>query len=665
MKLAEDLRKAVLQAAMQGKLTKQLKSDSSVDELLKKIADEKAKLIAEGKIKKERGESLPLSPARQRSSATPSAGSNAARNARLEQIPQEEIPFEIPENWRWVKVGKVLSIARGGSPRPITSYLTTSDDGYNWIKIGDSEIGGKYINKTAEKIIKEGLYKTRLVHKGDLLLSNSMSFGRPYILNIDGCIHDGWLVLHDYSELLNKEFLYFVFSSNVLKEQFFGKVSGAVVKNLNSDKVADTLLPLPPIEEQQRIVEKLNQILPLIDEYGKEEDELITLCQKFPEEMKKSVLQSAMQGKLTKQLETDSSVDELLKKIADEKAKLIEEGKIKKEKPLAEITEEEIPFDIPENWRWERWGNLSNSIQYGYNASAISSGFAKMVRISDIQGNKILWDSVPYCEISESEYEKYKLNNTDILFARTGGTVGKSVLVSGLTERSVYAGYLIRSHYNHNLNPQYLKYFMECPLYWNQLTQGTTKGCQPNCNGQTLSQMIVPLPPIEEQQRIVEKLNSILPIIDSMAVYGTKKKAGRPKQEEALAFISSLFGTQKSTDSKPVSPEITELTSKAKEELPAIVKKYASLMGVTYNRITIRHQKTRWGSCTKTGNLSFNCLIMKMPETVRDYVIIHELAHRKELNHSTKFWTIVAEYCPWYKDAKQWLKKNGQELMEL
>ena len=87
-------------------------------------------------------------------------------------------------------------------------------------------------------------------------------------------------------------------------------------------------------------------------------------------------------------------------------------------------------------------------------------------------------------------------------------------------------------------------------------------------------------------------------------------------------------------------------------------------MGVTYNRITIRHQKIRWGSCTKTGNLNFNCLIMKMPDQVRDYVIIHELAHRKELNHSSKYWAIVAEYCPWYKQAKQWLKDNGQKLME-
>lgn len=163
---------------------------------------------------------------------------------------------------------------------------------------------------------------------------------------------------------------------------------------------------------------------------------------------------------------------------------------------------------------------------------------------------------------------------------------------------------------------------------------------------------------------LLYKYNTILPLIDSMAVYGTKKKTGRPKQEEALSFISSLLGTQKSSDSKPAAPEITELKAKAKEELPAIVKKYASLMGVTYNRITIRHQKTCWGSCTKTGNLSFNCLLMKMPENVRDYVIIHELAHRKELNHSSKFWTIVAEYCPWYKESKQWLKDNGQGLME-
>ncbi|MCQ2240918.1 YgjP-like metallopeptidase domain-containing protein [Treponema sp.] len=629
MKLAEDLKKAVLQAAMQGKLTKQLESDSSVDELLKKIADEKAKLIEEGKIKKEKP---------------------------LAEINEEEIPFDIPENWRWEKVGKVLGIARGGSPRPITSYLTNSDDGYNWIKIGDSEIGGKYINKTAEKIIKEGLYKTRLVHKGDLLLSNSMSFGRPYILNIDGCIHDGWLVLHDYSELLNKEFLYFVFSSNVLKEQFFGKVSGAVVKNLNSDKVADTLIPLPPIEEQQRIVEKLNQILPLIDEYGKEEDELITLCQKFPEEMKKSVLQSAMQGKLTKQLKTDSSVDELLKKNG------------------ISVSEDSDVIDIPESWKYVKLGNLvSLPIKRGKAPKYVTkSSVLVFAQKCNQKYGPVSMEKALY--LNEDLLKRYNeedfVKANDIVINSTGGgTMGRVGFVEptvvDIPEKIVPDTHvtLVRANTNIILERYLYTFCKSMQPTMESLGVGSTN--QTELRPEIISNLNVPLPPIEEQQRIVEKLNTILPIIDSMAVYGTKKKAGRPKQEEALAFISSLLGTQKSTDSKSATPEILELTSKAKVELPAIVKKYADLMDVTYNRITIRHQKTRWGSCTKTGNLSFNCLIMKMPETVRDYVIVHELAHRKELNHSTKFWTIVAEYCPWYKEAKLWLKDNGQQLMEI
>lgn len=629
MKLAEDLKKAVLQAAMQGKLTKQLESDSSVDELLKKIADEKAKLIEEGKIKKEKP---------------------------LAEITEEEIPFDIPENWRWEKVGKVLGIARGGSPRPITSYLTNSDDGYNWIKIGDSEIGGKYINKTAEKIIKEGLYKTRLVHKGDLLLSNSMSFGRPYILNIDGCIHDGWLVLHDYSELLNKEFLYFVFSSNVLKEQFFGKVSGAVVKNLNSDKVADTLVPLPPIEEQQRIVEKLNQILPLIDEYGKEEDELITLCQKFPEEMKKSVLQSAMQGKLTKQSESDSSVDELLKKNG------------------ISVSEDSDVIDIPESWKYVKLGNLvSLPIKRGKAPKYVTkSSVLVFAQKCNQKYGPVSMEKALY--LNEDLLKRYNeedfVKANDIVINSTGGgTMGRVGFVEptvvDIPEKIVPDTHvtLVRANTNIILERYLYTFCKSMQPTMESLGVGSTN--QTELRPEIISNLNVPLPPIEEQQRIVEKLNTILPIIDSMAVYGTKKKAGRPKQEEALAFISSLLGTQKSTDSKSVTPEITELTAKAKVELPVIVKKYADLMGVTYNRIIIRHQKTRWGSCTKTGNLSFNCLIMKMPETVRDYVIVHELAHRKELNHSTKFWTIVAEYCPWYKEAKLWLKDNGNKLMEI
>ncbi|MBQ3585508.1 MAG: restriction endonuclease subunit S [Synergistaceae bacterium] len=166
-----------------------------------------------------------------------------------------------------------------------------------------------------------------------------------------------------------------------------------------------------------------------------------------------------------------------------------------------------------ENWRFVRLGDIALSIQYGYNAPAREEGTVRMVRISDIQNNNIQWNNVPYCEISEDEMQKYLLAKNDILFARTGGTVGKSYLVGNMPEKAIYAGYLIRLRINDEINPQYVKYFMESESYWKQLRTGTTATAQPNCNGKTLSQMIIPLPPIDEQHRIVSRLDAILPKI--------------------------------------------------------------------------------------------------------------------------------------------------------
>ena len=171
--------------------------------------------------------------------------------------------------------------------------------------------------------------------------------------------------------------------------------------------------------------------------------------------------------------------------------------------------DEEIPFDVPKGWEWERWGNVSQSIQYGYNAPALEQGAIKMVRISDIQENKVLWDSVPYCMIEENDIETYLLKANDILFARTGGTVGKSFLVTHVPERAIYAGYLIRTRYSSMLNPRYMKMFMESQLYWEQLKNGTIATAQPNCNGKTLAKMLLPLPPRNEQERIAEKISQL------------------------------------------------------------------------------------------------------------------------------------------------------------
>lgn len=238
-KFPEDMKKSILQYAIQGKLAEQRPEEGTAEELYKAIQEEKQKLIKEGKIKKEKP---------------------------LAEITEDEIPFDIPSTWKWDRLGNLLVIERGGSPRPIKDFITTDENGINWIKIGDTEKGSKYINSCAEKIIPEGMKKSRYVEKGDFILSNSMSFGRPYILNIDGCIHDGWLVLRQPVQIFDNDYLYYLLSSPMVFYQFCGRVAGAVVNNLNSDKVALTLVPIPPIEEQKRIAKKIEEMLPYCDQ---------------------------------------------------------------------------------------------------------------------------------------------------------------------------------------------------------------------------------------------------------------------------------------------------------------------------------------------------------------------------------------------------------------
>ena len=238
----QQLKKSILQLAIQGRLVPQNLKDEPASVLLARIREEKQRLVDEKIIKKEK----PLAP-----------------------ITDEEKPFDIPESWEWVRLGEIVAIARGGSPRPIKEYLTESNDGINWIKIGDTDKDGKYINSCKEKIKVEGLNKTRKVYPGDFLLTNSMSFGRPYITNIEGCIHDGWLALSDYDKCYCPDFLFYLLLSPYAKKVFGAKVAGAVVKNLNTDKVAGSVFPLPPLAEQHRIVDKLDKIFEKIESMKK------------------------------------------------------------------------------------------------------------------------------------------------------------------------------------------------------------------------------------------------------------------------------------------------------------------------------------------------------------------------------------------------------------
>ena len=231
------LRELILTLAVQGKLVPQDPADEPAGKLLTRIRAEKDRLMAEGKIK---------------------------RDKPLAEIADEEKPFALPQGWEWVRFGEIAGIERGGSPRPIEAFLTDDPEGLNWIKIGDTEKGGKYITSAGQKIKREGLVKTRMVFPGDFLLTNSMSFGRPYITQIQGCIHDGWLRISP-PESLDKDFLYALLSSRFVRSVFEAAAAGGVVLNLNADKVRTVPIPLPPLAEQSRIVTRVEALMRLCD----------------------------------------------------------------------------------------------------------------------------------------------------------------------------------------------------------------------------------------------------------------------------------------------------------------------------------------------------------------------------------------------------------------
>lgn len=221
----------------------------------------------------------------------------------------------IPEDWEVRSMGEHSSIARGGSPRPIDAYLTTSASGVNWIKIGDSSVGGKYIYRTAEKIISEGVARSRLVHSGDLLLSNSMSFGRPYILKIDGCIHDGWLVIQDYKEVFDTEFLYYVLGIPLTTNQYRALAAGSGVQNLNKVLVSKVSIIGPrDICEQRRIAAALSDV-----------DELIASLTELLDKkrnLKKGAMQQLLTGKRRLPGFTGKWVEKRLGRCAQIKARI-------------------------------------------------------------------------------------------------------------------------------------------------------------------------------------------------------------------------------------------------------------------------------------------------------------------------------------------------------
>ena len=521
----QQLKNSILQMAVQGKLVPQDPNDEPASVLLERIRKEKEQLIKEGKIKKEKN---------------PSYIFRGADNLPYEKVGKnepvciaDEVPFEIPESWEWARLGTILhKLSDGTHSRP--QYVPS---GIPFISVKDVS-GGKLDFSDCKYITEEEhreLYSRCNPERGDILLTKVGTTGIPVIVDTtdEFSLFVSVALLKFNQELLFNEYLVCLINSPLVQKQAEENTRGVGNKNWVMRDIANTLIVIPPLLEQQRIVSKLQEILSFADNYAQAYSKAEELNKSFPELLKKSILQEAVQGKLVPQDPSDEPASVLLERIRAEKEQLIKAGKIKRDKHESVIfrrdnshyekldgiercIDDEIPFDIPDNWRWVRWGNISESIQYGYNAPAKDKGRIKMVRISDIQNNIVLWDTVPYCEIAESDIGTYLLQTNDILFARTGGTVGKSYLVQEVPEEAIYAGYLIRTRYSQWLCPQYLKFFMESELYWSQLRNGTIATAQPNCNRKTLGKMLLPIPPLSEQYRIVEKVNALFDYCNSI-----------------------------------------------------------------------------------------------------------------------------------------------------
>ena len=512
----QQLKNSILQMAVQGKLVPQDPNDEPASVLLERIRAEKEQLIKEGKIKKEKN---------------PSVIFRGADNLPYEKVGKnepvciaDEVPFDIPESWEWVRLESICTKLVDGDHNPPkgcsyeTTYVMVSSTNIN----DDCIVELEKVRYLEKNIFDKENERTNAA-TGDIFFTSVGSLGRSCVyeggLNI--CFQRSVSVIHT---LIFNYYLKYCLDSAYIQQKIVREATGTAQKGFYLNQLALLLIPIPPIEEQHRIVSKYLKTVQMQKEYYKTNETLDVLNSGFPATLKKSILQYAVQGKLVPQDPADEPASVLLERIRTEKEQLVKEGKIKRNKHESVIfrrdnsyyekvdgiercIDDELPFEIPESWRWTRWGTVATSIQYGYNAPAKQYGRIRMVRISDIHENLVIWNTVPFCDIDESDISTYLLRPNDILFARTGGTVGKSFLVRDVPYKAIYAGYLIRTRYSTLLCPQYLKHFMESPLYWQQLKTGTTATAQPNCNGQTLSNMLLPLPPAKEQYRIVEKIN--------------------------------------------------------------------------------------------------------------------------------------------------------------
>jgi len=490
MKAAE-LRQSILQAAVQGKLVPQDIHNEPASVLLERIRAEKARLAKEGKIKEEK----PLPP-----------------------ITEEEIPYDLPEGWVWCRLGELIQIAENNNIHKNLPENTL----VNYVDI-DAIDNKKYCIKDVKQIPVKSLSSRarRVLKKGFIVYS----LVRPYLNNI-AVVEDekenyigstGFVVFKPIKIEINY-FISFLLSPFV-KTYYLSLLSGFNSPSVSQEDFLSTPLPLPPLAEQQRIVSKVNELMSLCDELEAAEQELDALESRFEEYLPKSILQAAVQGKLVPQDIHDEPASVLLERIRAEKARLVKEGKIKKEKPLPPITEDEIPYDLPEGWVWCRLGELCN---FGVTISTIPDNIpddAWVLELEDIQ--KDTGEIVQYKTKAErkSKSSKHVFYKGDVLYSKLRPYLNKVTIA----EKDGYcSSEILPLQFCKDIYPQYAICFLRSPTFVDYAIERSYGVKMPRLGTEDGRNALFPLPPLAEQQRIVAKVDELMALCEEIKAVKTK-----------------------------------------------------------------------------------------------------------------------------------------------
>ena len=488
----EQLKASILQYAIQGKLVEQRPEEGTGEELYQRIQTEKQRLIKEGKIKKEKP---------------------------LAEITDGEIPFDIPESWKWIKLGEVVSVL-GGKRIPVGRTLTTDNTGYKYIRVSDMKDGSVLTDNLL--YVPTDIYPSisrYVIHKEDVYITVAGTIGRvgkipPEIDGANLTENADRLVF----SIIDQDWLIRCLESSLVQQQIIDATTKVGQPKLAIKRIQELLIPLPPLAEQKRIVAKIEELLPYVDRYAAAYEKLEQFNAKFPEDMKKSILQYAIQGKLVEQRPEEGTGEELYRQIQYEKQRLIKEGKIKKEKPLPEISEDEVPFEIPDSWRWCYVGDLFNhNTGKAMNSSAKKTDKPGAIR-PFITTSNVYWNSFDFSVVkemffSDDEVERCTVTKGDILMCEGGAYFGRTAIWN-------YDYDICFQNHVHRLRPYQeidLMFFYHIFFFYKNMNMMKAKGtAMPGLSSITLHQMIIPLPPLAEQKRIVAKLEEILPLCERL-----------------------------------------------------------------------------------------------------------------------------------------------------